>query len=283
MRLPILCVSFIFALVQPGIAADLRFAIIGDRTGGAQLGVYSQVWKEIAARQPAFVVATGDTIEGLGDASAPSEWRELERMLQPYKRYAFYTVPGNHDIWSAASERLFRQHTAKPLNYSFDYGGAHFTMLDNSRSESFPPESLAFLEKDLKAHADQPVKFVFSHRPSWIINVAVKNPDFAFHQLVRRYGVQYVIAGHVHQLLHFNLQGVTYLSMPSSGAHLRASGEYADGWFFGYALVEVSGSKAQFDIHEVEPPHGRGRSTRLTDWGMLGLLDRRQQKMAPAK
>jgi len=79
-----------------------------------------------------------------------------------------------------------------------------------------------------------------------------------------------VIAGHVHQLLHIELDGVTYLSMPSSGGHLRASGSYDDGWFFGYAVVEVRGGAATFQIRELPAPYGKGRVTSLADWGMLG-------------
>ena len=91
------------------------------------------------------------------------------------------------------------------------------------------------------------------------------------HKLARQYGVQYVIAGHVHQLLHIQLDGVTYLSMPSSGGHLRASGAYEDGWFFGYAQADVDGAAVNLRIKELSPPHGKGRTTTLAEWGLLGL------------
>jgi predicted phosphodiesterase len=276
--------ALVFALVRigsPAEQASFRFAILGDRTGEAQPGVYEQAWRETAAERPAFVVATGDMIEGLSDATAPGQWQEMERLLRPYRRFPLYPVPGNYDIWSAESARLFQQHTGRPPHYSFDYGNAHFTMLDNSRSEELSSGELSFLESDLKAHAAQPLKFVFSHRPSWLIPVAVGNPDFALHQLARQYGVQYVISGHVHQLLHLELQGVTYISMPSSGGHLRASRQYDDGWFFGHALVEVSAAQANLKILELKPPHGQGRVTRLTDWGMLGLVQGRKVTSSP--
>jgi predicted phosphodiesterase len=246
---------------------SFHFAIIGDRTGEAQPGVYEQVWKEVAAGKPVFVVGVGDTIQGLKDAAAEAEWQQAARIFKPYARIPLYLAPGNHDVWSQASERLFERHAGHPLHYSFDFEQAHFTILDNSRSDQLPAEELAFLETDLKAHAAQPVKIVVSHRPSWMFPVAMRNPNFALHQLARRYGVQYVVAGHVHQMMHFELEGVTYISMASSGGHLRLSGKYEDGWFFGHAVIQIK---------ETGPPHGEGRTTRLADWGMAGLA-------APAK
>jgi predicted phosphodiesterase len=272
--------ALLIAVAGTGPAAApeaFRFAILGDRTGEAQPGVYEQAWREAAAGRPAFVVTTGDTVQGLNDAAAEGEWLEAERILEPYRRIPLYLVPGNHDIWSVRSEQLYLKHAARPLHYSFDYGQAHFTILDNSRTADLPAAELAFLEADLKAHAAQPVKFVFSHRPSWVAGVALQDSTLPLHQLARRYGVRYVIAGHVHQMLHFEFQGVTYLTMASSGAHLRPPGGYAAGWFFGHALVEVRGAEAVFRIEELKPPHGQGRITSLADWGMLGLVAPRQR------
>jgi hypothetical protein len=57
----------------------------------------------------------------------------------------------------------------------------------------------------------------------------------------------------------------------SSCRHLRASGEYKAGWFFGYTIVQIEGAAAQFTIHELKAPKGQGRVTSLGGWGMLGL------------
>jgi len=262
---------------------SFRFAILGDRTGEAQRGVYEQVWKELAAESPAFVAAVGDTIQGMNDATAEAEWLQVSRIFRLFRRYPLYLAPGNHDIWSPASERLFQQYAAHPRHYSFDYGRAHFTILDNSRSEELPAQELVFLETDLKAHAGQPVKTIVMHRPSWLVDVALRNPNFALHQLARRYGVQYVVAGHIHQLLRLELEGVTYVSMPSSGGQLRLSGLYQDGWFFGHALVEVHAHSIDFQIREAGPPHGQGRMTKLSEWGMAGLVEGEPRESAPER
>jgi len=271
------------AILTAAAPDSFRFAILGDRTGEAQPGVYQQVCKEAAAENPAFVVSVGDTIQGLDDRAAEAEWREATRILQLLRPSPVYLAPGNHDIWSAESERLFRQYARHPPHYSFDYETAHFTILDNSRSDELAPGELAFLEADLQAHAAQPLKIVVMHRPSWIVNVALRNPNFPLHQLAKRYGVQYVVAGHIHQMLHLELEGVTYVSMVSSGGHLRASGRYQDGWFFGHALVEVHGRNVAFHVREAGPPNGESRHTELSDWGMLGLARKDQIGAAPAK
>src|SRR5579871_2664583 len=152
---------------------SLRFVILGDRTGEAVPGVYEQVWREVAQEDAAFVVSVGDTIQGLDDAAADGEWRDVQRILTPYQRIPLFLAPGNHDISSEASERLFRKYSGHEPHYSFDRGPVHFTILDNSRSDEFSSEEMTFLEEDLKAHTTAPVKFIVSHRPSWLIPAAL--------------------------------------------------------------------------------------------------------------
>lgn len=263
---------------------SFSFAILGDRTGGAQAGVYEQAWKEVAAEDPAFVITVGDTIEGTdADAEiADQDWRKVEEIWKPYRQFALYLVPGNHDVWmgSPVSEQLFRKYSGHPLHYGFDYGNAHFTILDNSRSDELSAGEMAFLEQDLKAHAAAPVKMIFMHRPSWIVPVALRNPDFPLHKLAKQYGVQYIVAGHVHQMLRFELEGITYLSMASSGGHLRLSAAYEDGWFFGHARVTVKGREIEFQIEELKAPLGQGRITSGAEWGMTGLLNKKKNQRA---
>ena len=202
---------------------SFQFVILGDRTGETQPGVYERVWQEAAAEDPAFALSVGDSIQGLNDATAETEWQQFERILTPYRRFPLFLTAGNHDIWSAHSAALFQKYASHPSHYSFDYFQAHFTVLDNSRSDNFSPEELQFLEADLESHKDQPVKFIVSHRPSWLVDAMLQNPRFRLHQLAKKYGVQNVIAGHLHQMLEIDLEGVNYLSMASAGGHLRST------------------------------------------------------------
>jgi 3',5'-cyclic-AMP phosphodiesterase len=252
--------------------SEFHFVILGDRTGGAVPGVYEESWRETDRDRPDFVISVGDTIEGGDDLTVDAEWQQIIHMLAPYRRYRLFLTPGNHDVWSVASAQAFEKYSKRPLHYSFDYRQAHFTVLDNSRSDTMPAEELAYLQKDLQIHQKQPVKFIISHRPSWILQVVLGNPDFPLHRLAKRYGVKYVIAGHVHEMLHFEVDGITYLSIASSGGHLRSTKRYEDGWFFQHTLVTVRGSSVNFEIKELHPPFGRSRVTQLANWGPAGLL-----------
>jgi DNA repair exonuclease SbcCD nuclease subunit len=264
----LLCIVFLASL---GLAADPRFVILGDRTGGARPGVFEQILKEADAEHPDFLVTVGDIIEGGSSDTAEAQWQLVDAMLKPYTKYPIYLTPGNHDIFSPLTERLFREHSGHAPHYSFDRGPIHFTVLDNSRSEAaLPAAEIAFLEQDFREHAAAPVKFVLMHCPNWLFPVTLRQSDYPLHRLALKYGVKYVIAGHVHQLMHAEFEGVTYLAMPSAGGHLRGTGKYEDGWFFGHALVEFTGNDVHFEIREAKAPNGEGRVSKPSDWTLFG-------------
>ena len=242
-------------------ANDFHFAILGDRTGDAEPGVYEQVLREIDGEHPELVINVGDTIQGGNDATAASEWRAL-RPLWDGHRYPIYFTPGNHDIWSAGSKTVYEKQTGHPAFYSFDFEQAHFIVLDNSQapdlSFALPDDQMQFLERDLERNRARDPKFVFFHKPLWLIPVKFQNSRFAFHQLISKYGVRYVVSGHGHQYVREALDGVTYLEAPSSGGKLKGEG-FAQGWFYGHLTVAVQGSSVEITAKETGAPLGQGR------------------------
>ncbi len=229
-------------LLASAAPAELRFAILGDRTGGANQAVYEQIWGEIAREHPAFVINVGDTIE------SPNEWRTLRSVWAKYGTLTQYFTPGNHDIWSDASEKQYTLETHHPPQYSFTFANqVHITVLDNSRTNDLSEDQLAFLERDLKMAPANVPRLVFFHKPFWILPLSFGSGAFELHRIAKRYGVAAVVCGHGHQFLKLERDGVQYYEAGSSGGSLergRSAGLGAkEGWFYGWTLCTVHGEK----------------------------------------
>jgi len=246
----------LFAAAQP--KNDFRFCVLGDRTGDAQPGVYERVWRDVTGLHPDFVINAGDTIEGGNDATAEAEWRALRPLWSRYRGGVYFT-PGNHDIWSRLSRQIYERETGRPAFYSFDYQSAHFTVLDNSETEDLSESQMEFLAHDLEAHKNNDPKFVLFHKPFWLIPVKFHSSQFPFHQLLKKYGVQYVISGHAHHFGSTLDDGIVCIEAGSSAGKLKGHG-FESGWFFGFVDARVSGSQVKMTAHELGSPFGEGRS-----------------------
>lgn len=246
---------------------DFQFSIVGDRTGGAVPGVYERVLREVEALHPAFVINTGDTIEGGDDSRATLEWTALQPL---WAKLSMYFTPGNHDVFSEASRKVYEQQTKRPTFYSFDHQQAHFTILDNSRSDELSESQMDFLRRDLEANKGKSPKFIFFHRPFWIPYVMFKSGDFPLHQIARKYGVTGIINGHMHQFMHMTQDGIIYLVVGSSGGSLgrglKAGQGFREGWFFQHVSAKVTGATVKFTVKEVDGPERKGRSFNAAEW-----------------
>lgn len=260
-------------IALPAPQNSFRFAIIGDRTGTAQPGVYQRVWRDVAGLHPDFAINVGDTIEGGKDTTAEKEWRAVQAIWKPYLRFPYYFTPGNHDIWSDFSRRLWQRATGHPATYSFDYQNAHFTVLDNSQGPFLTDTQMDFLARDLETYKTRSPKFIFFHEPFWLLPLELGSGDFPLHKLAVEYQVACIISGHTHQFARIEKDGVVYLTECSSGGHLRiptGTDGFAQGWFFGYSMGRVQGTTVEFTVHELGAPFGQGRTFRAENWGPNG-------------
>lgn len=261
----------------PGVSAfseaanDFHFSILGDRTGRAAPGVYERAWHEVNALHPAFVINVGDTIEGGDDSRAEQEWLSLRPL---WGQFELYFTPGNHDIFSGASRKLYERQTKRPTSYSFDYQQAHFTVLDNSGSGELPESQLEFLRKDLEKNKDKSPKFIFFHRPFWIPYVMFKSGDFPLHQIAKKYGVTAIINGHMHQFMYMTQDGIAYMVVGSSGGSIsrgtNAGQGFRQGWFYQHITAQVKGTKVEFTVKEIDSPERKGRIFQADEWDRTG-------------
>src|SRR6185503_15453317 len=122
------------------------------------------------------------------------------------RRLVFWPCLGNHD-WSTASGQPWRDAFVTPANnaagsenyYSFDFGNAHFTVLNSNQSTSPGSAQHDFLEEDLAA-TSQRWKFVVFHHP--VYSSSQHGSDTTIRSnltpLFDAYGVDVVFMGHDH-------------------------------------------------------------------------------------
>jgi len=120
--------------VDPHPAAEtFVFAVIGDRTDESWEPAWRKTFVDVEAQHPDLVLTVGDLAD---DALDPEDWALA---LEPAKGLSapIEYVPGNHDILDEAGQTVFREKTGQAPYRSFDRGGVHFVVVDNSVAESW--------------------------------------------------------------------------------------------------------------------------------------------------
>jgi len=201
----------------------IRFAVLGDRTGDHQPGLYGKAVEEVNRLRPEFVMTVGDMIEGYTEDSTilKEEWEEYLALLEPLS-VPVYHVPGNHDITSDPLEAFYERYIGVDANYSFDHRGVHITIFDNSRwesSEELPQEKIDWLIDDLQKNNGADYNLVFMHKPFWYNTTALGEPD-TLHSVFTAFGVDGVFTGHYHRYFSGEYDDISYTSIGASGARL---------------------------------------------------------------
>lgn len=249
--------------IDPG--QPFTFAVLGDHRGGSDGNVppvLLDIFDRINADAPAFAVSTGDIINGYPEEDEPhirKLWNGYRAALQRLKPPMIH-VPGNHDIFNEASQRLWRELWG-PARFAFDFGGTRFIALD---SETVPhridPAQLAWLREQLESAGEQRV-FVFVHQPVFPVDGHIgtsldKFPDARdqLHALLvaHKAKIHAVFVGHEH-LFHFERHdGIAYYTTAGAGAPLYVP--QALGGFYHYLLVRVAGATCEVEVRKVWTP-----------------------------
>jgi hypothetical protein len=133
--------------VKPWTSKDFRnnpdnfqFAIIGDRTGGANVhGTFDLAMGQLNLLQPEFVINVGDIIEGYtrDKAELNSQWEEVEAMTAKLEMPFFYTK-GNHDVSYPEAREVWNDRHG-PDYYYFVYRDVLFMVLDSEDAPRLEP------------------------------------------------------------------------------------------------------------------------------------------------
>lgn len=117
---------------------NFQFAIIGDRTGGANAQhTFTLAMDQINLLQPEFVINVGDLIEGYPEdrADLNGMWDEADDLLGKLDMPFFITI-GNHDVSTPETKEVYLERYGATY-YHFVYKDVLFMVL-NSEDDSRP-------------------------------------------------------------------------------------------------------------------------------------------------
>ena len=157
---------------------DFQFAIITDRTGGARPGVFEGILAKVNLLQPEFVMSVGDYIEGyVRDADkVRAEWAEIDGMVKALEPPLFFVV-GNHEVFDADSEAVWRERTGGVTWYHFLYRDTLFIALNTEDSRHPTPEEIVQLDKALALYAQSPAAAAEFMKGNEIIRTYIGETD----------------------------------------------------------------------------------------------------------
>lgn len=164
------------AVTAPADPDHFLFMVGGDNRstghGYPMPPVWAMICREIGYFHPAFVLTTGDAIEGYGDTPAEAN-AEYDVFLSDVALTGVpvYCAAGNHEFsLDPALLPVYAKRIGK-LYGSFDYGHSHFVAVNSNpigadgtiKGGSIDEKQLAWLAADLEANKNAANTFVFLH------------------------------------------------------------------------------------------------------------------------
>ncbi len=206
--------------------APFHFVVFGDtRTRDA---LHRRIVAAIIKDDPDFVVHTGDLLQNGYDTAQWPNFFEIEHEL--LRQTVFFPVLGNHERDNAQFGEFF---DLKEPYYSFDWGSAHFALIDSDVAnvgpdadarERFWNEQTKWLDNDLARSQKAQFRFVVMHHPPFTVNhahpahVSTETPTLV--PKFGKYHVTAVFAGHDHNYQHHFKDGIHYVITGGGGAPL---------------------------------------------------------------
>ncbi|KPJ61360.1 MAG: hypothetical protein AMJ46_01235 [Latescibacteria bacterium DG_63] len=173
-----------------------------------------------------LIVSVGDLV---ADGDEESDWDS--QFFDPYysniqtmlASVPYQVAMGNHEGSGVLFTKYFPYPFVADRYWSFDYGPAHFVVVDQYTHYGSGSAQLDWIDGDLAA-TTKPWRFLCLHEPGWSAgghgnNAAVQDN---IQPLCEQYGVSVVFAGHNHYYARAQVNGVTHVTTGGGGAPLYA-------------------------------------------------------------
>ena len=176
---------------------------------------------------PDFILQSGDLVADGDDNSLWATFFSIEKNL--LRQTAIFLPSATPEHNSRNFYDIFQRDKGY---YSFDWGNAHFAVINSdianvSKIESvraaFWEEQTHWLEEDLKAHQGADYRFVACHHPPFtaVASRQGDNPHItALTPMLEKYNVTAGFFGHDHNYQHYLKNGIHYIVSGGGGAPL---------------------------------------------------------------
>ncbi len=278
--------KWLHKLVVTGLTAGLAYSYrVGDGTTWSDWGVfttdndddkvnfiniadvqssdYEGFMKGVKTLEGAFkTMPVADFVSNCGDFTNDStneEWDAYDKAFGAMnKNYTIVPVSGNHDglgveYWF---DNMFALDTTESVqvkdgvNYSFDYGNAHFAVLNTNDLLSISNAQLNWLRNDMNS-TDKDWKIVFFHKSPYTLGKDGKWPDALYltkslTKVLDECNVDFAFSGHDHQYLRtkpltnnkLNKDGTTYVLSGTAGAKRYEVRPFLEGHFMNTDFID---------------------------------------------
>lgn len=204
---------------------NYEFVVYGDNRTRAD--VHRKVIQSLLKNaNPQFVVQTGDMVADGSDSTLWPVFFDIEHEL--LAKTVFFPSLGNHE----RNAKNYYDLLQVPTFYSFNWGNAHFAVIDTdianmaqgeSARQAAWKEQVQWLEDDLKKNQSAEFRFVAGHHPPMtaVSNRQGDNPHVtALEPMFEQLHVTATFWGHDHNYQHYLKNGVHYVIAGGGGAPL---------------------------------------------------------------
>ena len=242
--------------------SDPQFGMFTDNHGFARETQNFEKAIEAANRlRPAFVIVCGDLVNRTGDTVQIAEYKRIAAKLDP--SIPLYNVAGNHDVSNTPTAESLADYRKNigPDYYTFQHGNLYGIVLNSSLifDSSKAPKEAAKQDAWLHATLEGTRKLknsnivVFEHIPWFIYKPDEKNGYFnipietrkKYIDLLKKYGVRYVFAGHLHKNAIGTDDNLTIVTTGPIGKPLGKDSS-------GFRIVTVNGHKFSYPYYSLD-------------------------------
>jgi 3',5'-cyclic AMP phosphodiesterase CpdA len=249
-----LLLLYIIITPHPGVGADYPpFGVIGDTKIGVTEAVYKRFLEKTGREGIDLIFIVGDVIDHPG---AAKEWTRFLELTGTQR--AFHIAPGNHDINSSKSLKVYEKIIQKPLYYAFAQNDIQFIILCTElpgETSRVTGKQLEWLKNTLTEPFRQ--RIVFLHKPLFPTTFGRyydldKYPEDRdiLHDLFVKSDVKLVFSGHEHLYNRSEKDGITYVITGGGGSRLLAFDEERGG-FFHYIVAKRGKEGYIFNVYDI--------------------------------